>query len=362
MHRLAVCIATFRRVHLLQGLLLDLVQQTVQPDCLIVVDGDPSTGDVPNMLQSLSLPTPWQVLYVPSNHGNLAYQRYLGWRLAQKHRVLLYFDDDLRIPLPDTVEKIVAPLYSDEQPDVVGVTAPSVTGDISCFAETEALQRRSDGVTKLASRLGSARDLHPGALSPTGNRILPEAGDTRYSEVEWMYGRVMAYDLESLTKDYFSPDLFAMYELRLGKAEDTFLSHMVTSRGRVLLATCTTVEHPDADVPKAYPYKARALAYAIAFSRRFLNDHYRVTEPPHFSDRVALIKSYAGNTILNWWRAFTSFKAYRFAYAWGYTLGALRGLTQRPTAQNLTPNIDWWADAEAALANVQIVQSGANRG
>jgi len=46
------------------------------------------------------------------------------------------------------------------------------------------------------------------------------------------------------------------------------------------------------------------------------------------------------------------------SYIWGYTLGAARGLNQKPTAKNLTPHINWRRDAEAALKNLVVVHHG----
>lgn len=168
----------------------------------------------------------------------------------------------------------------------------------------------------------------------------------------------MAYRVTALDQRCFSADLFALTHVQCGLGEDTFLSRQVGTKGRLLMAFNTQVEHPDDDTPKAYPYRARKLAYATAYSRRFLNDHYRDPHPPTLSDRLALLKNYVGVSFFAWLRAITSFKVYRFAYAWGYTQGAIRGLLQKPTAKNLTPQIDWWQDAEEALAHRQILQTG----
>jgi hypothetical protein len=135
--------------------------------------------------------------------------------------------------------------------------------------------------------------------------------------------------------------------------EDTFLSHRVSHKGKMLLASEVVLSHPDDALPNSYPIQARNLGYAIAYSRRLLNDYYRGNLPPRLSDRIALLKSYIGHILLSWCRVFMKISSYRHltAYAWGYSLGAIRGLLQRPTAKNLTPEINWRKDAEAALAN-----------
>lgn len=361
----AICICTYKRAHLLQKLLLDIFNQTCLPSFLIIVDGDPESGTVAQMLASLKFPPGCRIVYVPSNHGNLSYQRYLGWKMASisKCNILLYFDDDLRIFQADSIDKTIAPLFWKNE-NIVGVTANASTGDISKHKNSEALVDRIkwEGFKPafLVRWFGAARNLAPGSFSPAGHRLMPEYHGRDYEPVDWLTGRVMAYKMEVLSDDCFSENLFSCYHKGYGKAEDTFLSRKVKFRGKLLMAFCAHFEHPDDDLPQAYPTGAYRLGYATAYSRRLLNDNYRGFDPPHFSDRLALVKSYLGTSCLNWWRAFAAPKRHRFAYAWGYTLGAFRGMIQKPTAKNLTPHINWWQDAEEALRQAIVIQEGSD--
>jgi hypothetical protein len=115
------------------------------------------------------------------------------------------------------------------------------------------------------------------------------------------------------------------------------------------------VEHPHADLPVDYPTKAQALGFATAYSRRFLNDTYRITRPPTLGDRASLLCGYAGRSLLAWWRAVTAPARHRWAYAWGFTQGAMAGIFVPPSARRLSPGVDWWADAERALAQAREV-------
>jgi glycosyltransferase involved in cell wall biosynthesis len=357
---LAICICTYKRAHLLEKLLLDIFNQTCLPGFLIIIDGDPESGAVARMLAILNFPQSCQVIYLPSNHGNLSYQRYLGWKVANQMKCdfLLYFDDDLRIFQKDSVDKTIAPLLWNK--NIVGVTGNTCTGDISKHANSEALVDRAKlgGPSSLVRLFGAARTLPPGSLSPSGHRSAPRDQGNDYEPVEWLQGRTMAYKMAALTEACFSEDLFALDHIRCGLGEDTFLSRRVGTRGKLLMAFCAHFEHPDDDLPKCYPYQAFKFGYATAYSRRLLNDYYRGFDPPEFSDRVALIKSYLGTSLLNWWRAVSAPRRHRFAYAWGYTLGACRGMIQKPTAKNLTPQIDWRQDAKEALKNLQVLQEG----
>ncbi|MCE5308735.1 MAG: glycosyltransferase [Acidobacteriales bacterium] len=355
-HDFAVCIPTHRRPQLLVRLLGDLRKQSVQPNLLIVVDGDPESDDVRRALEHFK--TEWRTIYAPSNHANLPYQRYLGWKLAAGRRLLLYLDDDLIIPECETVEKILAPLtWADRK--VAGVTAKILMGKASAlriYGElTDRKGKTSNWEYCLVRRFGSGRKTPPGGLTPVGDRRMPES-DEQYARLDWLSGGVMAYRMDALTQECFSDVLFAMAATGCGLGEDTFLSRRASANGELLLANCAIVQHPHDDAPKCYPTDARRYGHAVAYSRRFLNDNYRVLDRPSIADRWALLKSYLGNTALNWVRALAEPRNYRWAYALGYTHGALRGLLRQPSAASLTPGIDWWVDAERAVAGAREMQ------
>ena len=47
-----ICICTYKRAELLKRLILDVSKQIVQPQLLVVVDGDPESGYVKHVLCS----------------------------------------------------------------------------------------------------------------------------------------------------------------------------------------------------------------------------------------------------------------------------------------------------------------------
>ncbi|MFN8528529.1 MAG: glycosyltransferase [Anaerolineae bacterium] len=347
---IVVCICTYKRPHLLKQELADLLAQTVLPERWVIVNGDPTSPDVLEMLKTLPFPPDSRVIYIASNHSNLSFQRYLGWRAARDGRILVYFDDDLRIPQLDAFERVIAPLQSLASEDVVGVTALTNTRGWDHFDDPDIVRTSNRAPRILVRLLGASGSITPGGLSSVGHRIYPKVTGEDFAEVQWLQGRLMAYRLVAVTQDCFSEDLFALDEIRCGLGEDTFLSRQIGSKGRLLLSMNTHFIHPDEDTPKSYPFKAYKLAYARAYSRRFLNDHYRVNKPPRFVDRFNLVKSYAANCVLNVGKLLISPHRNHAAYAWGYARGMWRGLTQKPTAKELTPGVDWWGDAERALA------------
>ncbi len=106
---LALCVCTYRRPELLAKLLQDMLHQTMLPGILIIVDGDPSSGDVLSTLKGFQFPERMKRWWLPSNHANLPYQRYLGW-LAVQHEPLSYFiylDDEFMIDDLSTRENLL---------------------------------------------------------------------------------------------------------------------------------------------------------------------------------------------------------------------------------------------------------------
>jgi glycosyltransferase involved in cell wall biosynthesis len=358
---LCICIPTYKRVDLLRLLIQDLLSQSAHPNLLVVVDGDPDSGEVITMLAQTPFLSAWQVEYIPSNHKNLPYQRYLGWLAAHCHHTILYLDDDLRIHQHDAVEKIIAPVFAANK-RIVGVTALPVVQKSSSHLDGVKAQRapRPLFARWLFTWFGSSRGLPPGSLSPSGERIPPRFSEQDYEPVEWLYGRVMAFRMDALTADCFSDALFAAYERHMGKAEDTFLSRRVSFKGEMLIAHCVSgMIHPDADDPRAYPTQALPLGRSIAYSRRLLNDNYRGINTTCFTDRLALFKTYLGNTFVQWLWALITFKRYRWSYAIGYTWGAIQGILLPPQARRLTPHLHWEQETEKAIRAKRILKQSA---
>jgi glycosyltransferase involved in cell wall biosynthesis len=355
MNGFVIVIPTFKRSHLLKLLLGDIAVQTVVPELVVVVDGEPTSRDVFSVLERFGSERPAKICYVPSNHANLAYQRYLGWAVAEREhaRFLLYLDDDLRIADSEGIEQVLGPL-SCEGEHVVGCTGEIEFGKTpGPFAHGAVLDRhehakQGDGL--LVRWFGSTRRLPPGSLNPSGHRCPLDSSSEDRVKVEWLRGGVMACRMGALDRDCFSADLFSLSEIGYGHGEDTLLSRRLGAKGELLFVRNARFLHPCADAPKAYATRARKMGFGTAYSRRLLNDNYRWPAPPHLADRMALLRSYAGSTLLHASRALRAPKVHRFAFAWGYFLGSIQGTLRPPNQKLLTPNIDWDKDARVALS------------
>jgi glycosyltransferase involved in cell wall biosynthesis len=354
---LAICICTYQRPHLLKLLIDDLLNQDRLPDLLLIVDGDPNSGEIQRLLELSIKQIGAKVILVPSNHANLPYQRYLGWRVAQMENVdiLIYLDDDLRIMEKEAIGQLLSPFLTNNE--IKGVTGKInfVNVDTQHLGNDVLLDRAKHSSKKtpwLVRLVGPSKSTPPGGISSTGNRRMPNTNESSFIPVEWLHGGVMSFRMDALSDEIFSEDLFALTHIRCGVGEDTYLSRMVRSRGLLYFATRTKFIHPNAALPNSYPIHAYYLGHAIAYSRRFINDHIRGFEKPSLRDRVDLVISYFGNGLLAWWRAMSSMSSEKLAYAWGYSRGAVKGLFVKPTARRLTPDIDWWQEADVAMQNV----------
>ena len=350
--RLAVCICTYQRPVLLGRLVADLLEQETRPDALIVVDGEPASGQVRGVLESSGYAG--RLVYVASNHPNQPFQRYLGWRCAVQLQVeiLLYFDDDIRLLERGTLAKIILP-FSWTDRHVVGVTAQTISPKMEeKLARAPALLEQKQARTSALARwFGEGVRTRAGGLTASGQRVEADCAGTSYASVDCLRGRVMAFRMSALSRVNFPDDLFALAGVRAGLGEDTLISHSLLSSGELLTACEARIEHPEDELPNSYPHRAFDYGMAVAYSRRLLNDYFRWPRLPLLQDRLALARSYAGNLFLNWWRFIFHPRMHRFNYARGYTVGVWRAILRPPRAKALTPHIDWEADAQRALSS-----------
>ncbi len=353
--RYAVTIPTYQRPDTLSQLLDDLARQSLQPDVLAVIDGDPDSGAVLRLLESFDAPSSWRLVYVPSTHANVSFQRYLCWRAAEGCDLFVYLDDDLRLPDAEFLVRLLAP-FGWPNRHIAGVSARLIMGS---SASPPRVPTRD---SRLVRAFGSARRTPPGDVTPSGHRVWPLDDGADYTPIRWFYGAIMAFRHAALHRDCFPDAMFALNHVGAGIGiDDTGLTRCALASGELLLANCTEAEHPDLGHSKAMPEEAYALGYARSYSRRYLNDRYRYPSTPQLSDRADLIKSLVYTSAASWLQAVRAPRPETAAYARGFTVGSWQALTRPPNAQHLTPDIDWQADANRAIAQQRVLKTGDNK-
>lgn len=340
-----VCICTYKRPSFLQKLIEDLLSQTARFNKIIIVDGDPSSEQVIGVLREYDK---LSFVYIPSNHANVSFQRYLGWKIAKKSAadILLYIDDDMRIFQKEALEILLHPLNLEDE-TIVGSTAPIIfPTKIDDDNKRGSLANRF--LTNLQSILWNYKRI-PGSLTAIGVRIPPvDFSPEGYGRVKWAYGGVMAFKMSKLGQDSFLEDSFALHHIGCGLGEDTLISNIASKKGDILLVPSAQFLHPNADESKAYSREPYKFGYATAYSRRLINDYHQ--RGSIITNRLSLIRSYFFNNTINFLSFVLTINSKALKYATGYFLGSMRALFQKPTANRLTPKIDWWGDAERAVS------------
>lgn len=343
--KIDICICTYDRTELLRDLISDLLNQETQISQLIIVDGNPKNNTVLEMLHSLKYRNIGRIIYCPSNHPNIAYQRYLGWKLSKGCEYLIYFDDDLRIYNQLFISNILRP-FTWTQEGVVCVTA--VTKQ-----DNKAKNNKKNRFLNICPRRFAPKS---GSISVLGDRVFPKEM-SGYQIVDWVQGRVMAYRQKYLSSDCFPEDIFTLFERRLGMGEDTIISRYVKSMGDFYCAFDVEVYHMGFENPKAYSTDPYNWGRTVAISRMAMIHHFRGHEGPKFLDYLILFKRFIAGFFLSWLRVVVSrFSVYEVLYAKGYTRGIRESLYYRQTINNLNKDINWQKDAEEALTS-QVVLS-----
>ncbi len=365
---LFICVCTYKRTDLLARLLQDIFNQKKTPEGVIIVDGSPGDGEVKALLKTAGNAFQGSLAYLSSNHANLPYQRFLGWKAAdsKKARTLFYFDDDMRLLEPSILGELIKPF--DDLEGVVGVTADFSSAGPEKFTKHATLsdQRKMQtglrhGKNDLMNEwLDRLRKVPPGGLLPSGCRVpLRQERTEKTSEVHWLFGGVMGFSMKALSQECFREEMFALAHILSGRGEDTLLSHLVGARGKMVCVNGLRIVHSDQDNPRAYSTEPTRFGYGAAYSRRLLNDFYRGFECPKISDRVYLLTSYAGNNALNFLKWLSRPSWHRMEYALGYLKGTWDGIFNRPSAKKICPDIDWGFDAGIVLKSMTEIRGDA---
>ena len=315
----------------------------------MVVDGEPSSGEVLSALRSLAVPSAMELVYVPSNHASLPYQRYLGWKACAGSRWLVYLDDDVRISQRDFLEKMTDPLKW-PAPRIAGVTCRIDFGDPSHagMVQFSTLKLTKTG-PRFWHRLMNQGGIASGGLSPSGHRRMPKDSGSGYGTVEWLSGAAMAFRTEDLDATCFPPIGFALFKARVATGEDLVLARHARRKGELIFAFCASVNHPYETPSNFGSADFYRLGIIHAYGERYVNDSYRGSGRPTLADRAGLARSLAGSVTLHWSRFLHRPEARRWRFACGFTAGAFRALFAFPGTSELASGVDWDRSAQEAL-------------
>lgn len=354
-----VVVCTYNRVPPLIRVLKGLFSQTRQPNHIFVIDGSTDENSVKTAVRQVSVPRPGSnVIIVRTSHANVAYQRWLGFKVSRSD-IVAYFDDDVVFEERDMLERILG-LFA--QPEVVGASVEldyynalvfdpalrSFTGKLRRTRLLRTVQRGLDRLTGLPSP-------RPGEVGLCGVRGPLPAG--KLVQVGWLPGPCMVFRRQALNDACFSRDLLAVFERKLAIGEDLILSSLVGCTGKLLLLRDCNLKHPGDFDTVAYPSTTRRYARTTCYSRLLLSlsvahrlGHSRAVCRLHYF-------YYATWRLLSAaLRVFTPPFGKHLAFFVGWAEGILLNVSKPPTHAAWTPEINWEADVERDCARVEFLK------
>jgi GT2 family glycosyltransferase len=249
----SVCIPTYRRPSELLACLAALERQRTLPEEIIVSDagGDSETRAV---LDAFRHARAWTLRHCRTDRTGLPWQRWWAFQHSTGS-LILFLDDDVRLT-PDAVTRLVATY--ERTPDIAGAGfAIAYDGCGVGFRHSSRLRERWLGIS--GARPGT---ITPGGISielPLKERPRRDGASTHagqgsevddvneaeeVEEVEWLSGGAMSYRREVLEATGPLDRLFALYDERIGKAEDSLLSSRARRYGRLVMIPGIYARHP----------------------------------------------------------------------------------------------------------------------
>jgi GT2 family glycosyltransferase len=261
--RLSVCIPACGRPRELAACLDALMLQDEPPDEIVVSDagGDAETRSLLRSYRVRHYPIGrCPVRHYPTTRRALPWQRWWAFEHAFGS-IVMFIDDDIRLA-PDAIARLRAAYR--EHPDAAGVGFP-ITYQATPWAydicDPAPLRDAPPTAPALRERWLGIAGKTRGSITPGGQTVdlpalpLSPASPARPSpptdepgggivDVDWLSGGAMSFRRTVL--DAIGPlhHLFALYDARIGKAEDAILSSRARRHGRLLLIVEPCARHP----------------------------------------------------------------------------------------------------------------------
>jgi len=236
----SVCIATYKRPKELAACLDALIRQTELPDEIIVSDagGDRETRDV---VEASRRRQESLIRHCPTERTALPWQRWWAFQHGCGS-IAVFLDDDVRL-MPEALAVLGS--ASRQAPDIVGVGFPITYDEHRPDRAPQERQEPQEPATIRERWLGIA-GARPGSITAGGITVdLPMTnGHVEAMDVEWLSGGAMSFRRDVLESIGPLDALFALYDARIGKAEDAILSSRARRHGRLLVIAGPYARHP----------------------------------------------------------------------------------------------------------------------
>ena len=236
---ISVCIGTHERADVLRRALDGLASQTRAPDEVIVSDSSPDASGQELVAAYAARMTASRVRWLRSDRRELPWHRWHAASAADGE-IVLFLDDDIHLA-PEAIARLLeayARLSTAAQPVPAGIGFLILyDGDERAYRDTGSLRERWLGISNVPSgtRTGGGIDVALDGLQNVDP--LP---------VHQLSGGAMSFRREVLARVGRLDHLIALYERRLGRAEDVVLSAEAARYGPLYLITDALALHPRA--------------------------------------------------------------------------------------------------------------------
>lgn len=258
---LSLIVCTYRRPVQMRTLLPSVLEQTRQPDEILIVDASPDS-ETEEAVTQIREGTDQRIKYyrVAAEDRGLTRQRNYG--IARARGEIIAFLDDDTIPEPDYFAELLA--CFDRQPGSLGVggyivnevqwdRVASGSPQSSAVFRSGEWQRREDYRWRLRNLLRLASPLSPGWMPPSGHSrpvgfLPPDGKDYR---VEFVMGCALAWK-----REVFERHKFSHYFEGYGLYEDMDFCIRATRDGALHVCTRARLihEHAPSGRPNSFRY------------------------------------------------------------------------------------------------------------
>lgn len=323
----SIAITTYNRPLHLANLVNQVMACTLSPHEIVVVDSSDQPDDTICMNK--------QVRYVRSSHKNQPYQRYLAY-LCCKTDVIIFLDDDLEI-IDSRVFAVM--LNRLKQSEIRGVSVG--------FRHHHSISDLMDSQVDNSSLLFRVVNLLSGVpvLKPGKIYLAGLAGPRPESEglVDYFNGAIMGFyksELDSL----FNPDLFSLFEQKLGMGEDKVISMTVGLHKKIWFIPQIFFVHPP--LASNYFMDIQSFQRKVTYSRLYISLVYgRHRGYPSWMVRLHYYYFIGWRILISGFRAILKPTKKRIAITKGVFQGVLLTFTLPFDSRKIAPQIDWQRDA-----------------
>lgn len=257
MHSIDLIITTYNRPKKLGSLLNQLLSIEGREGDIIIVD----SSDIPVH----EIIGGERIKYIHSNHKNQPYQRYLGFR-SSSAEILIFLDDDMEVLDFNFISKINS-LFKDSTLAGVAIRFDNKYAQTSLSnLPRSKLVVANKYIAILKGWITGYPVLTAGKFDLCGNRGKQPMGG---GQTQWLSGGAFAARRLKIFQN-FNFQLFDIYEMKLGKAEDGIIGYGLSKVGQLNYHDELFLMHDDQN-DSTYTEDIIAFSKRVAFSRLFLS-------------------------------------------------------------------------------------------